>query len=68
MIRGKGREGIGKVRNVDGEVIEDRERVMERWREYFSSLSAPDRRRANITCWGMEKGSGKIQIQEGLAL
>ena len=27
----------------------------------------PDRRRANITCWGMEKGSGRIQMQEGIS-
>ena len=52
-------------------MIEEEERIMERWRKYFRSLSVPDQRRANIIHWGMEKGKGRIhclvQVQDGIS-
>lgn len=64
--RGKGGEGIGKIRNADGEVIEDEEEMVKVWGTYFGELAEPGKGRAVITCMGMERGGGRIQPQEDI--
>ena len=53
-----------KVRDEDGRLVKESRAVRERWREYFEGLmSMKNRERAVITCMGMERGGGKLQVQ-----
>lgn len=67
-IRGGEKSQCARVRDVEGNLLVKQEEVETRWKEYFEELmNHSDNRRANITCWGMMNGGGRIEEQTDIS-
>ena len=63
-IRGQQSSNCNRIKDENDRLLERKEEVLGRWRDYFKNLmNAGDDRNAEITCWGMNGGFGVSKKQ-----
>ena len=63
-IRGQQGSNCNRIKDENDRLLERKEEVLGRWRDYFKNLmNAGDNRNAEITCWGMNGGFGVSKKQ-----